>query len=349
MVSQKTRDKLAAHSTLFGHPRCSTSRESIVMDVQGGQYAIARKRLKRLYDEHFSIDDADWEFLEALAQVRRALTNNAILTHGHGEVKDCITTDLLKGHGPIRDLYGANVDQLLEAGLLRRPRICGDSRERIIHKPYYVLTPESTDCIETGTVGPGVGDLGESVTHAVGARLYGEYMRQRIREERDLKASIEYYDDAILDEHDIDVAVFVYPPGKSHKRRLFAVGEVKTVLSSDKEARNSLRKMGAVNCEHKHWIAPRRELINQIVNVAALRGWYTLKSVPEDLPLETKPDSGIRSTNDRIAESEYVAEGLGMPLSTPLTEGFTYEMLYRQLKQADPATFDLPTVTTARI
>lgn len=349
MRSQKTQNKLAEHSTLFDHPHCSTSRASIVMDIQVGQYAMARKRLKKLYGKHFGINDADWEFLEALAQVRRALTKNTILTHGHGEVKDSIMTNLLKGHGPIRDLYGANVDRLLETGLLRQPRICGELRERIIHKPYYVLTPESTDCIETGTVGPGIGDLGESVTHAVGARLYGEYMRRRVSQELDLKASIQYYDDLILDEHDIDVAVLVYPPGESHNRQLYAVGEVKTVLSSDDEAINSCYKMGAVDCEHKHWIAPRRELINEVVNVAALRGWYTMDPVPENLALETKDNSGIRSTNDRLSTTEYVAEGLGMPLSTPLSEGFSYEMLYRKIKQTDPAMFDLPVVSTTRI
>ncbi|MHB9286448.1 hypothetical protein ACKVMT_05350 [Halobacteriales archaeon Cl-PHB] len=348
MDSQKIAQSVAAHSTLFDHPHCSTSRETIVLDVQAGQYETARTRLQRLYAEYFHIEDSDWDFLEALAQVRRALTPKAILTHGEGE-NNCITTDLLKGHAPIRDLYQANIHQLIDAGLLRQPRICGEPRKRIIRKPYYVLTPEATDCIQAGTVGPGIGDLGESVTHAVGARLYGEFMKQRVRQEQDMDVSVEYYDDLILDDHDVDVAVRVYPPGESHNQRLYAVGEVKTVLSGDSEAVNTMYKMGAVDCEHKHWITPRRELVNEIVNVAALRGWYTLDPVPENLALETEPSSGIRSTNDRIGESMYVAEGLGMPISTPLTEVFTYEMLYRKLKQADPAMFDPPTVTSARL
>lgn len=341
-----TDNTLASHTALFSHPRCTASRASIVQDIHAGLYDQARTRLKRLYVNCFNIDDADWQFLEALADVRNQMVTKTILEWEEGSERYYIMTDLLKGHGPIRDLYGANVDQLLEAELLRRPRIWGDDRKRIIYKPYYVLTSEATDCIERGIVGPNVGDFGETVTHAVGARLYGTYIQNRIQRTTELKADIVYYDDFILDDHDIDVAVRVYPPGESHNKRLYAVGEVKTVLSSDQEAINSLYKMGAVDCEHKHWIAPRRELINEIVNVAALRGWYSLDEVPETLPLETKPESNIRSTNDRLAESEYVADGLGMPLSTPLTEGFTYEMLYRDIKQVDPAAFDVPRVKT---
>lgn len=339
---------LANHDSLFNHPRCSNTGSSLLTLLQANQYDEARQYLKRRYGKYFDITDADWQFLEALATVRSGMEKNIIFTHGDGPEQDYIFTHLLKGHGPIRDLYGANVEQLLEAGLLRQPRIWGEQRRRIIHKPYYVLTPAATDCIETGTVGPGIGDLGESVTHAVGARLYGEYIKQWVRDKTGDSTTITYYDDAILDDHDIDIAVRTYPPGQRHKQQLYAVGEVKTVLSSDEEALNSLRKLGAVRCEHKHWIAPRRELINRIVNVAALRGWYTMDQVPETLALETAPDSGIRSTNDRIAASEYVPRDLGMPQSTPLTAGYSYAMLYREVKQAKPTMFDQPVVGTAR-
>ena len=167
------------------------------------------------------------------------MTANSVLTHGDGTPKDCIHTNLLKGRGPIRDLYDANIEQLLEAGLLRLPRIDGGERTQIIYKPYFVLTPEATDCIDRRTVGSNVGDLGETVTHAIGARLNGQYMRWRVPRETRLEVSVQYYDDLILDDHVVDVAVLVYPPGESHNRRLFAVGEIKTVLSGDSEAINS--------------------------------------------------------------------------------------------------------------
>lgn len=340
---------LADHTTLFNHSRCTTTRASIIQDLHGGQYETARNRLKRLYTTYFDIQESDWQFLEALASVRNGLTKNTILTHGDENPRDTIMTNLLKGHGPIRDLYDVDTDKLLHANLIRHPHICGEQRERVIHKPYYVLTPEATDCITAGTTGPGIGDLGESVTHAVGARLYGEFMKHRISQETDLKPSIEYYDNLILDDHDIDVAVRVYPPGKSHTKELYAIGEVKTVLSGDNEAINTLYKTGAVRCEHKHWIAPRRELLNEIINIAALRGWYTMDRVPDTLPLETRAESGIRSTNDRIADSDYLAEKMGIPSTTPLTEGFSYEMLYRAIKEIDPTTFDLTRVGTAHL
>ena len=349
-MSQNNRGNvLADHNTLFGHPRCSVERTSIVLDIQAAQYDTARSRLQNLYGKYYGITDADWQFLEALASVRSGLQKNTILTHGEGPQKACIHTHLLKGHAPLRDLYDVDVEPLFAAGLLRRPRICGEERKRIIHKPYFVLTPEATDCIDVGLVGPGVGDLGESVTHAVGARLYGEYMKHRISQETGDSASVTYYDDLILDDYDVDVAVHTYPPGRSHEKQLYAVGEVKTVISREKEALDALHKLGAVQCEVKHWITPRREMINEIVNIAVRRGWYTMDPVPETLSLETAAGSGIRSTNDRLAASEYVAHGMGMPLTTPLTAGFSYEMLYRKLKAADPATFDLPRVTTARL
>lgn len=349
MSFQNNSSGLADHTTLFNHSRCTTSRASIVQDLHADQYETARKRLKQLYTKHFDITHSDWRFLKALASVRNGLTQNIVLTHGDENPRDMITTNLLKGHGPIRDLYDVQPKTLIDADLLRYPRIRGEQRERIIYKPYYVLTPEATDCISANTTGPGVGDLGESVTHAVGARLYGQFMKHRVTQNTDLKPSIEYYDDLILDDHDIDVAVRVYPPGKSHEKELYAIGEVKTVLGSDAEAINSLYKTGVVQCEHKHWIAPRRELINKIINIAAHRGWYTLDRVPDTLPLQTRTESGIRSTNDRIANSDYAVDTPGLPPTTPLTEGFSYELLYRELKESDPTIFDLPRVGTATL
>ncbi|MFC7116646.1 hypothetical protein ACFQH2_19175 [Natronoarchaeum sp. GCM10025703] len=288
----------------------------------------------------------DWEFLQSLAAVRNAMTTRTILTREDDRGENSLFTDLFKGHAPIRDFYDGNIDALFEAGLLRQPRICGEKRTRIIYKPYYVLTPEATDCIDAGLVGPNVGDLGESVVHAIGARLYGHYMRQRLSNLTKYHVMIEYYDDLLLDNHDVDVAVFIRPANRTNGRELHAVGEVKTVLSADSEAINALHKMGALQKPQcKHWIAPRRELINEIVNVAALRGWYSLDRVPTTLALENAQSSGIRSTNERIEDSEFLADQHGGPLTTPLTKGFSYTMLYRELKRMEPSLFDAPRVT----
>ena len=347
MSNTKESGYLATHDALFFHPRCPHSRASIVQDIQAELYSQARDRLKRAYKECFNIEPTDWQFLSGLASVRTQMVANTVLETTNGTDRTYIMTNLLKGHGPIRDLYDADIDRLLEAGLLRRPRVAGEPRKRIIYKPYFVLTSEATDCLDVGTVGPNVGDFGETVAHAVGARLYGEYMIYRVQTETDLNATVMYYDDLILDDHDIDVAVHVFPDGKSHNKRLYAVGEVKTVLSSDQEVLNTHYKMGTVECEHKHWVAPRREMINEILNVATRRGWYSVQNVPETLSIATAPESGIRSTNDRVAESEYVATGLGTPRGPPFTAGFTYTMLYRALKANDPSLFDRPVVREA--
>lgn len=349
MAPQKLNRTLANHEILFKHARYSATRASIVQDVQAGQYEKAQKRLKRLYEKCFGICNTDWKFLRALGSVRNGMIASTVLTHGEGKTQDCITTTLLKGHGPIRDLFDANINQLVEAGLIRYPRIRGEKRQRVIYKPYYVLTPEATDCIDVGLVGPQVGDLGESVVHAVGARLYGEYMKRRVARETGRKPTVEYYSDLPLDKHTIDIAIYLPHREKSYGRDLYAVGEVKTALGSDREVLDSMHKMGAVRCEHKHWIAPRRELINEILNVAAVRDWYTLNVVPETLPLETNPNSGIRSTNDRIAESTFSPDVPGSPMATPLTRGFSYMHLYHAVKKSDPALFDAPKVTEARI
>lgn len=349
MNNTKGSETLADHDELFTRRRCSIDRASIVQDIIAGQYATAQTRLRREYQQCFDLEPSDWGFLTGIAAVRNAMPARTILTHGTDEQQDCIFTHLLKGHGPIRDLFGASIKKLLEAGLLRYPRISGEERQRIIHKPYYAITPEATDCIDEGLVGPNVGDLGESVAHAVGTRLYGEYMRRRFSQ-MGYEVWIEYYDDLLLDDHDIDVAVFVRESDDQNGRTLFSVGEVKTTLSSDQEAINSLVKMGAVrDCPSKHWIAPRRELINEIVNVAAAREWYSINRVPETLALETTHSSGTRGTNDRLEGSEFVADNVGTPLTTPLTKGFTYEMLYRELKEMEPSLFDAPPVTKARI
>jgi hypothetical protein len=341
-------DSLADHSTLFNHRRCSITRASIVQDIQAGQYPTAQKRLQRAYQECFGLDAVDWEFLESLAAVRSAMTTKTIATREDREEGDYLFTDLFKGHAPIREFYNANIEALFEAGLLRHPRICGEKRTRIIYKPYYVLTSEATDCIDAGLVGPNVGDLGESVVHAIGARLYGKFMKRRLSDLTEYHVMVEYYDDLLLDDHDVDVAVFVRPPDQANGRDLYAVGEVKTALSADSEAINSLYKMGALRePKCKHWIAPRRELINEIVNVAALRGWYSLDRVPETLALENSQGSGIRSTNERIEASEFIADQSGGPMTTPLTKGFSYTMLYRELKQMDPSLFDAPRIPDA--
>jgi len=159
---------------------------------------------------------------------------------------------------------------------------------------------------------------------------------------------VEYYDGLLLDDHDVDVAVIVRPPDEANGRKLYAVGEVKTVLSSESEAINSLYKMGALRePQCKHWIAPRRELINEIVNVAAIRGWYSLDPVPETLSIEMSHGSGVRSTNRRIGESDFTGER--GPMRTPLTKGFTFTMLYRKLKEMNPSLFDPPRLPDDRI
>jgi hypothetical protein len=343
-------DALADHSTLVNHRRCSLTRGSLIQDIQAGQYQAAQTRLRRAYQECFGVDAMDWDFLRSLAAVRSAMTRKTILTREDKKEGDCLFTDLLKGHAPIREFYDASIEALFEAGLLRQPRICGGKRTRIIYKPYYVLTPEATDCLDAGRVGPNVGDLGESVVHAVGARLYGQYMRKRLSTLTGYDVMVEYYDDLLLDDHDVDVAIFVRPADEANGRELYAVGEVKTALSADSEAINSLHKMGALRePQCKHWIAPRRELINRIVNVAALRGWYSLDRVPETLAIENSQGSGIRSTNERIEDSEYIADQSGGPMTTPITKGFSYTMLYRELKQMDPSLFDAPRVTTDQL
>lgn len=342
-------DNIAEHEELFTHRYCSVDRASIVQDILAGQYTTAQTRLRREYQQCFDLEASDWGFLNGIAAVRNAMPARTILTYGSSAQEDCIFTHLLKGHAPIRDLYGANIETLFEAGLIRYPRISGEERKRIIHKPYYALTPAATDCINEGLVGPNVGDLGESVAHAVGIRLYGEYMR-RWFSEMGYDVWIEYYDDLLLNDHTVDVAVFIRQSDESNGRTLYSVGEVKTTLGSDQEAINSLIKMGAVqDCPSKHWIAPRRELINEIVNIAAEREWYTMDRVPETLALDMPNSSGTRGTNDRLGESEFIVDNIGTPLTTPLTRGFTCEMLYRDLKEMEPSLFDAPPVTEARL
>ncbi|SDR06806.1 hypothetical protein [Natronobacterium texcoconense] len=341
---QISNDTLADHEELFTHHRCSTSRASIVQDIQAKQYDRARKRLKRLYEKCFGITHAEWKFLDGLAAVRVPSLAPTFLSRSDGNSRESIGMNLLKGHGPIRDFYGANTDRLHEAGLLRYPRVCGAERRRILNKPFFVLTPEATDCIDKGVVGPNVGDLGESVVHALGVQLYSMYMRIRAVRETGKSATAEHYTDIVLDDYDLDVAIFVYPSGESHKKELYAVGEVKTALSAENEAITAMHKMGGVRCNHKHWIAPKRDLLNKIVNIAAIREWYSLDEVPETLALETNSNSGIRSTNERLTESEFCPNVPGSPLSTPLTEVHSYTMLHRNIKSHYPLLFDPPDV-----
>ena len=334
MSANNPKNTLAEHQQLFNNKYCSTRRESIVQDIIAGQYEVAQRRLQREYQRCFGIELADWNFLEALARVRNAMTRQTVLPHPD---KDPQITDIWKGHAPIRDFYGADIDALLTAGLIRRPRVMGEERKRIIHKPYYVLTAEATDCIDAGVVGPGVGDLGESITHAVGARLYGAFMRKKLKD--DCGVRVEYYDDSLLDDHEIDVVVYLRLDD-ADGWRLFSIGEVKTVLSSEQEALNSLFKLGSIQAPCKHWIAPRRELINEIISIAAVRGWFSIGSIPETLALETSRTSNLRSTNQRLEEGEYRGQDNGGPIYVPITKGFSYEMLYRKLKSREPSLFD---------
>jgi len=344
-------NKLAGHELLFERDD-TPPRTTVLMDIAANQYDTARRRLRTLYQATFGVTPLEWKFFECLASVRNAMTKHIWMVRepedaAHLTEQESVLVNLFSGHGVVRDFFEADIEKLMNAGLLRRPRIDGTTRKRINYKPYYVLTPEAGDCIARRLVGSNIGDFGETVVHSLGARMAGEVLQHRAEQSTGQQVTVRYYDNLeTRDNDDLDVMVYVQDED-GHGKDLWAVAEVKTGWANPSELENSLYKMGHVDgfqrsmwSPRKYWVFPTRDLANRMVEHARTRGWYEMDEVPENLPLRTKDTSGIRSTNERVADGEFL--GKQFTPQSPMTGVLSYRAMYNDLKAIDPAMFDPP-------
>lgn len=342
----KANDQIAKHERLWEHPDCHPdwTRTSIVQDLQAKQYLKAQDRLKRWYKHCYGLDEDDFRFIEALAEMRNQVSHiTPIMGYSNGEPNDGFTQSLLQGHGDVRDFFDADIESLIDAGLVYYPSIDGQTRKRIIYKPYYCISSEALDCIDKRVQGPDIGDKGESVTHSIGCRLVGEYLRRMLTHATGDTTRVEYYSEDLLDSHAIDVVVLKNNPD-TQSMEVFAIAEVETGLNREAEVLNDFTKLGQIACPEKYWIAPTRNLCNRMLNVILARDWFDLEPVPEDLPLFSG-EGVLRNTNRRLANATFTPGEFNCRTvpHQPVTTVLSYSDLYRILKtQYEPTLFDPP-------
>ncbi|ELZ81774.1 hypothetical protein C453_17199 [Haloferax elongans ATCC BAA-1513] len=342
--------QLASHEKLFNHPQCPTEfrRASVVQTIQAGQHKRARRQLKRAYKQLFALDDYDFQFLLYLADLRNQINAFSPVSKTDpdtGEVSHGWTQTLMQGHGALRDYFNADIEKLIEAGLLYYPSIDGIQRKRLIRKPYYCITREALDCVNKSVQGPDIGDLGESVTHSLGCRLVAEYLRRAVEQQTGDSVRVEYFVERLVDEHTVDVVALKETPD-NQGMKVFAVAEVETGLNRENEVLADMAKLGQVDSPRKLWVAPTRQLVNRMLNVVLKRDWYDIDPVPQDLPLLTG-EGILHNTNRRLRDAEYTPEDVqwtDVP-HTPVTDVLSYMDLYDILKnQFDASMFDTPCV-----
>ena len=146
------------------NPHEVTLLRKVEQDARVGLWEERKKHLRELYQ----LSDAEHNILEDMAALE---TPDWTITRGGQE------HHLLEGHTWLRKASGVDFESLQDRGLLERPRIDEEPRQRINHREYWNLTSEARDLLDTKKVGNGIGDLNESIVHSVGVALIGLYAK----------------------------------------------------------------------------------------------------------------------------------------------------------------------------
>ncbi|MBV0924745.1 hypothetical protein KTS45_11095 [Halomicroarcula limicola] len=306
---------MANHEKKFPQPNPYqvTLLRKIEQDARVGLWEERKKHLRELYQ----VNDSELNVLETMATL---------------ETPDWTTTydgqehHLLEGHTWLRKASGVDFESLQNRGLLERPRVDGEPRQRIYHREYWNLTSEARDLIDTTKVGSGIGDLNESVVHSLGVALTSLYAKYIAEENANTTYSLDAYapDESVV----YDLLTRDADTGE-----VLASAEVETTVPEYSRLRTEAVKL-AYQPGLSLWVAPNRDVLVRIMNTLRNMGILTLsRPLPRTLALMSS--DSVRGIRERIqtaadndeTENEYV------------TDVATYAFLADELKEVRPEFF----------
>lgn len=310
--------------------------------LDGGHYSIKRRRrvlskeqrtrwLREQYKKLLGLSDSDLQFVAALANLEVNGVVHFVDSEGEPVTRDHFITE---GHKWLVDRLEPDLRRLLDAGLIRKPHINGEPRERLIHRTFFDLTPSGRDLINIDYSGEGVGDLGEGVVHRLGVHLYYWWAQKRWDEWDHELVDLESTRYPVIDGREYDVVV------KNHLALEFQDGSeppwVVAEIETDSNHWDGLEadalKLGHTRARSV-WVFPNREVLVECLNELTMRGYCGLQyPVPKTLAMRNHRDT----YNKRLKEVDYETSNVNY---SPVDYVYTFTSLVDDLKDWRPELF----------
>lgn len=319
-------DDTDRHEPLYTRAPNLRSRVTMLRGVGDGNEAT--RLLRDKYTELLNLTPAHLAALDTIATLARY--GKAQLTDDHDD-PITPTHTILEGHRWIEDTLGIDFSVLEAVGLVVRPSIDGEPRDRLIHRRFWQLTPSGRDVVFESHSGQGVGDPGEALVHRLGVWL-ALFWVQAVSD--DSKFTTNRYEQ--IDEYTYDLVQYRAGRGSWPQTdgRVHRAVEVETGLADPQGLVTDATKLGAVPGE-SIWLFPNKAVLRKVVSALNQRGYVGLdrERVPgqgDELPAVT-----IEECQRRVRIGTQQAD---LPWEA-MTSVHTYRELARKLRKIAPEYF----------
>lgn len=335
MVSQPTSNPVQRqHSDYDRHHQLYKQYPDIKRGADRRRRRIGREAkvnfLQKHYREKFDVAEQDLLFLECIAHLEVRGSVHLLNSNGEQATREYYLTE---GHRWVVDRFDPDLDTLRKLGLIQKPYIDGESRERIIHRRFWDLTSSGRDLVDIEFSGENVGDPGEHVVHKIGHHLTRWWSSEKWGD-NDLLENESYptVDGAQLDFCVWNKGGFQFVDGEDVDKHTRHVFEIETGTSDVDGIVSDASKLAYARGD-SWWVFPTRAVLVKALDELTLRGYTGLnRPIPETLAVRNHRDT----YNKRLESSEPEIEWLNHP---PVQHVMTYKQLVDELKQWRPELF----------
>lgn len=304
------------------------------IQVRGYKHNPAENKIRWLHDQYDKLwhtTENDWKFIEGLTRLHR---DGQVLLLNNGPDRYYY---LPQGHRWLVKTFDPDLDKLQKAGLIRRPSINGEKRERIMKRTFWDLTPSAKDLSDTDWSGDGEGDMGEGIVHRLGVWLaYWWAVETREKIDHELHADVrakQYHrvNGAVMD---VTVERVHDEPGEWQSQELAI--EVEADSRHMRATEEDVWKLGWHY--NNVWIFPTRKVLVDVLKEMSFQGFTRLD---EDEVLETLAVVNHRDTyNHRLDRvNDLAPEAWPSMMYHPMQEVYTYSSIAEALREVRPELF----------
>lgn len=314
------------HTVLYRRQPNLTTRVQMLRGVGDGEEAT--RLLRQKYKELLQLTHSHLVALDTIAHLARYGTTQ--LTDEHDEPTTPPHT-ILEGHRWIADALNIDFSALQAAGLVERPTLNGEPRDRLLYRRFWQLTPSGRDIVFEPHSGQGVGDPGEQLVHRLGVWLVVFWLQAT---DADAKFKLERYEE--IDGHTYDLVQYRAGRGSWPQTdgQVHRAVEVETGLADPQSVETDAKKLGSVPGESV-WVFPTKDVLRNVVTALNQRGYVGLDG--EQVPGRGNelPAVEIEECQRRVRIATQQAD-----LSwEAMTQVHTYRELARKLRHIAPEYF----------
>jgi hypothetical protein len=304
------------------------------IQVRGYKHNPAENKIRWLHDQYDKLwhtTENDWKFIEGLTRLHR---NGQVLLLNNGPDRYYY---LPQGHRWLVEAFDPDLDKLQKAGLIRRPSINGEKRERIMKRTFWELTPSAKDLSDTEWSGDGEGDMGEGVVHRLGVWLAYWWVvetHEKLDHEYHANVLAKRYHRVNGSVMDVSVEYTNGEPRDTQSQEL--VIEVEADSRHVEATDADVWKLCAQR--RNAWIFPTREVLVDVLQEMSFRGYTGLdeSEIPETLAVRNHRDT-YNHRLDRV--NGRAPEAWQSMMYHPMQEVYTYALIAEDLREVRPELF----------